>query len=91
MILSHSPLDLENSEDLHISAAAYLHSNINTIMPFNTPNGSKSFTNSFYNNLKGVDLHASHRIKKNRAVFLKQRYNHFSYWVQKGFVPLFKR
>lgn len=91
MILSHKPLDLKNSEDLHISAAAYLHSNINTIMPFNVPNNSRCFSNSFFNKLKGVDLHASHRIKKNRTVFLQQRFSHFIYWVQKGFLPLFKR
>ena len=91
MIYAVQPLNYENSEDLHISASAYIHSNITTMMPINLPEDSNSFTNTFIYRHKGEDVFASHRRRNMRNTFLRERYEHYCFWKDHGYKPLLQR
>lgn len=85
------PVNLENSEDLHISAAAFLQSGTLTIVPAQRssipsrlPDRLTAF--SFH---KSSDIYASHAICA--GSFAAERNALAYWWIRKGFVPVSRR
>ena len=88
-MVSIEPPSLENSEDFHVSAAAYIRSGTKTIVLSQDPLFPSTYPDLSFNSL-AADAHASHRISP--ASFLQERANIIQSWVvSHGFLPVAKR
>lgn len=85
------PYNLNNSEDLHVSAAAYLCSGTVTIVPaqlLSNPSRLPDKT-SLFSFHKSSDNFASHAVSP--AAFSLERNSLACWWIRKGFVPVSRR
>ena len=84
---SVSPPSLNNSEDFHLSAAAYMVNNTRTLMP-RLGIDYRKFWPDVCDYTRAADCNASHKLFGH---FTETRFKIISMWVQEGYKPLLRR
>ena len=88
---SIDPPSLQNSEDFHISAAAYLKNKILTVMPAQEPHNHAFCPEYYLSGSRAWDRHASY-LSKDNSDWKKTRSSIIRTWItQHGYIPLESR
>lgn len=88
---SIEPPSLQNSEDFHISAAAYLNNKTLTIMPAQDPTNCDYCPENYLSGSRAWDCHASY-LSKDNSEWRRNRSSIIRAWISDyGYIPLKSR